>query len=232
MLDFVGVLVFVHQHHVHLVRDQFPQLRVLVHGHHRLVEHIREGDAAVVLPPFLEGVVQIQQVAVLRLETQGLEDRLRAVEGGLDPVNETRGGLHELLLVAPDLVLKVLGGKAQGQLPGLEVHFLLAQHLALPGGQVALADESAVQAQAHGMIGSDLGQLEPGVGGGALEFGLEVRPGAAVEHQDQDARRVMALLQQVADAPGQRGGLAAAGHGGDHAVLVIEGDDPVLFVRQ
>ncbi len=232
VLDLVGVLVLIHQHHVHLVRDQFPQLRVLVHGEHGFVEHVREGDAAVVLTPFLEGVVEVQQVAVFRFEAQRFEDGFRALQGGLDPVDEARGRFHELLLVTADLILQVLRGEAQGQLPRLEVHFLFAQYLALPGGQVALAHESAVQAQPHGMIGSDLGQREPGAGGQVLQLGLEIRPGAAVEHQDQDARRVMALLQQVTDAPCQGGGLPAPGHGGDHTVLVIEGNDPVLFVRQ
>ena len=42
----------------------------------------------------------------------------------------------------------------------------------------------------------------------------------------------MALFQQIANAPGKRGGFTTAGDGGNQRVFVTGGDDGVLFVSK
>ncbi len=65
MLNFIGVLIFVHQNQVHLVGDQFLQRRVLVNRHHGFVEHVGVADAGLALPPLFKAVKKIHQIAVL-----------------------------------------------------------------------------------------------------------------------------------------------------------------------
>ena len=82
------------------------------------------------------------------------------------------------------------------------------------------------------MVGTDFRQRQAALLANGLQLAFEVYLGAAVEHQHQHPVRVVALGQQVADAPGQRGGFTTARHGRNHRMLVTGRDDGALLVGQ
>ena len=232
VLDLVGVLVLVHQDQIHFVTHQALQWRVLMDGHHRLIQHVGVADTAFAFTPLLEGMEQVDQVAVFVGVAQLLEHHLRGCQPGFDPVDKAGGGFDKILLVAADFIGQFLRCQPPGQQPGLEADLLFGQDLFRKARQIAFPDKPTIQPQAHGVVGTDFRQRQPALLADGLQLAFEVYLGAAVEHQHQHPVRVVALGQQVADAPGQRGGFTTARHGRNHRMLVTGRDDGALLVGQ